>query len=27
VLAAGGHVLYRTKPGDYVLAFALPRNH
>ena len=27
VLAAGGHVLYRTTPGDYVLAFALPRNH
>jgi quinoprotein glucose dehydrogenase len=27
VLAAGGHVLYRTTPGDYVLAFALPSNH
>jgi len=26
VLAAGGHALYRTKPGDYVLAFAL-RDH
>jgi quinoprotein glucose dehydrogenase len=25
VIAAGGHALYRTTPGDYVLGFALPR--
>lgn len=25
VLAAGGHFLYRTTPGDYVIAWALPR--
>jgi quinoprotein glucose dehydrogenase len=25
VIAAGGHALYRTTPGDYVLAWALPR--
>lgn len=24
VLAAGGHALYQSKPGDYVLAWALP---
>jgi quinoprotein glucose dehydrogenase len=23
VLAAGGHALYQTTPGDYVLAWAL----
>jgi quinoprotein glucose dehydrogenase len=27
VLAAGGHVLYQTTPGDYVLGFALRTNH
>jgi quinoprotein glucose dehydrogenase len=25
VLSAGGHVLYQNTPGDYVIAFALPR--
>jgi quinoprotein glucose dehydrogenase len=25
VIAAGGHALYRTTPGDYVIAFALKR--
>jgi len=25
VIAAGGHALYRTTPGDYVIAYALPR--
>lgn len=25
VLAAGGHALYQTTPGDYVIAFALPQ--
>jgi quinoprotein glucose dehydrogenase len=23
IIAAGGHALYQTTPGDYVLAFAL----
>ena len=25
VLAAGGHALYQTTPGDYVIAYALPK--
>jgi quinoprotein glucose dehydrogenase len=25
VIAAGGHALYRSTPGDYVIAYALPR--
>jgi quinoprotein glucose dehydrogenase len=24
VIAAGGHTALRTKPGDYIIAFALP---
>jgi quinoprotein glucose dehydrogenase len=25
VIAAGGHALYRSTPGDYVIAYSLPR--
>jgi len=25
VIAAGGHAYYGTKPGNYIVAFALPR--